>query len=183
MKLDKGFTLIELMVVISIIGLLSSITLASLSGARSKGRDARLIAEIKQLQNAMELYYFDNDRYPISTNCNATVPNTGWCNSVESLSSGHWIRDSGGIALTNYISKDPYRSDQGSTPDWLSAGAKTIFYFSNGYGGGGQWYMLVFSLENPHRALENADGVTAVNGTYFHYGNGANGILTIGRGR
>jgi type II secretory pathway pseudopilin PulG len=49
--------LIELLVVIAIIGLLSSVVLASLNGARLKGRDARRLADLKQLQVALELYY------------------------------------------------------------------------------------------------------------------------------
>lgn len=179
---SRGFTLIELLVVVAIIGVLSSIIFASTSSGRSKGRDAKLIADIKQLQNALDLYYLDTGRYPVSTNCGATAPNAGWCNSVESLLNDHWIKDDGLIALGPYISKDAYRSDQGAAPDWISSTSKTIFYFSNAYGGGGKWYMLVFSLENPNRALENTDGVTAADGTYFHYGNGTNGILTVGRG-
>ena len=53
----KGFTLIELLVVIAIIGVLASIVLASLNSARRKSRDARRIADIKQLQLALELYF------------------------------------------------------------------------------------------------------------------------------
>ena len=60
----RGFTLIELLVVIAIIGILSSIVLASLNSARQKGRDARRIADIKQLQLALELYYDANSSYP-----------------------------------------------------------------------------------------------------------------------
>lgn len=60
----RGFTLIELLVVIAIIGLLSSVILASLGGARAKGRDARRIADIRQLQMALELYYDTNNKYP-----------------------------------------------------------------------------------------------------------------------
>ena len=60
---SKGFTLIELLVVGAIIGLLSSIVLASLNSARSKGRDARRLADIKQLQIALELYYSENNAY------------------------------------------------------------------------------------------------------------------------
>ncbi|OGG50823.1 hypothetical protein A2763_00595 [Candidatus Kaiserbacteria bacterium RIFCSPHIGHO2_01_FULL_54_36] len=56
---EKGFTLIELLVVIAIIGLLSSVVLASLNNARKKGRDARRLADIKQLQLALELYSSD----------------------------------------------------------------------------------------------------------------------------
>ena len=61
---QRGFTLIELLVVIAIIGILSSIVLASLNSARQKGRDARRISDIQQLQLALELYYDANSQYP-----------------------------------------------------------------------------------------------------------------------
>jgi prepilin-type N-terminal cleavage/methylation domain-containing protein len=57
----KGFTLVELLVVIAVISLLSSIILASLNTARKKSRDARRIADIKQLQLAEELYSHTNN--------------------------------------------------------------------------------------------------------------------------
>lgn len=60
----RGFTLIELLVVIAIIGLLSSVVLASLNSARLKSRDARRMADLKQLQIALELYYNSNGSYP-----------------------------------------------------------------------------------------------------------------------
>lgn len=62
-----GFTLIELLVVIAIIGILASIVLASLNSARVKSRDARRVADIKQIQLALELYYNDNAVYPSTT--------------------------------------------------------------------------------------------------------------------
>lgn len=62
---SRGFTLIELLVVIAIIGLLASIVLASLNSARVKGRDARRVADLKQIQTALELYASDNNgNYP-----------------------------------------------------------------------------------------------------------------------
>jgi len=68
-KESRGFTLIELLVVIAIIGLLSSVILASLNGARKKSRDARRLADLKQLQTALELYYDSqaSPGYPVST--------------------------------------------------------------------------------------------------------------------
>jgi prepilin-type N-terminal cleavage/methylation domain-containing protein len=60
MKSKRGFTLIELLVVIAIIGILSTIVLVSLNSARKKGRDARRVADVRQLQLALELYY---DKY------------------------------------------------------------------------------------------------------------------------
>ncbi len=62
---NKGFTLIELLVVIAIIGILSSIVLASLNTARVKGRDAKRVADIKQIQTALEMYADSNNgAYP-----------------------------------------------------------------------------------------------------------------------
>lgn len=64
-KNHGGFTLIELLVVIAIIGMLASIVLASLNSARKKSRDARRVADIKQLQLALELYFDANSNaYP-----------------------------------------------------------------------------------------------------------------------
>ncbi len=65
-KLNRksGFTLIELLVVIAIIGVLASVVLASLNSARKKSRDARRVADIKQVQLALELYFDSKGSYP-----------------------------------------------------------------------------------------------------------------------
>src|SRR5574344_649626 len=60
----KGFTLIELLVVIAIIGILATLAIVSLTTARSSSRDAKRIADLKQLQTALELYYNDYGSYP-----------------------------------------------------------------------------------------------------------------------
>ncbi|MFQ5661819.1 MAG: type II secretion system protein [Candidatus Paceibacteria bacterium] len=71
----RGFTLIELLVVIAIIGILSSVVLASLNSARQKSRDAKRIAELRQLQTALQLYYEDNQGYPSAlTEANLVTP-------------------------------------------------------------------------------------------------------------
>jgi len=66
-KAAKGFTLIELLVVIAIIGILSSVVLASLNTARLKSRDTRRVADIKQIQLALQLYFDANGEYPDAT--------------------------------------------------------------------------------------------------------------------
>ncbi len=68
MKRAQGFTLIELLVVVAIIGLLSSVVFASLNSARMKARDARRMADFKNIGVAMELYYDEHGRYPPSPN-------------------------------------------------------------------------------------------------------------------
>ena len=65
-KKGAGFTLVELLVVISIIGILSSFAVVSLNSARMKARDALRKGDMAQLRTAIILYYDNNDEtYPI----------------------------------------------------------------------------------------------------------------------
>jgi len=65
MKRGKlGFTLIELLVVVAVIGLLSTLSIIALNQARARSRDARRLADIKQIQTALEMYYSDIGSYP-----------------------------------------------------------------------------------------------------------------------
>lgn len=64
-KNKKGFTLIELLVVIAIIGLLSTLAVVALTSARQKARDSKRVADMKQLQTAMELVFSQNGKYTI----------------------------------------------------------------------------------------------------------------------
>ncbi len=66
-KNHSGFTLIELLIVIAIIGLLATLAIISLTTAQRKARDTKRVADIKQLQNAVELYYSENAAYPVSS--------------------------------------------------------------------------------------------------------------------
>lgn len=64
MRRTAGFTLIEMLVVVAIIGLLSSVILVGLGDVRKDARDTRRIADIRQIQNALEIYYSTNQSYP-----------------------------------------------------------------------------------------------------------------------
>jgi prepilin-type N-terminal cleavage/methylation domain-containing protein len=59
-----GFSLVELLVVISIIGILAGIVYASVSGMGAKGRNADRQADLRNLQIAIEKYKDKNGRYP-----------------------------------------------------------------------------------------------------------------------
>lgn len=61
---QRGFTLVELLVVIAIIGILSGVVVAGLNNARAGARDAKRIADIKNIQIALAQYYFDQGKYP-----------------------------------------------------------------------------------------------------------------------
>lgn len=61
---QKGFTIIELLVVIVIIGILVALTLPNLFAAQARGRDSDRKNELKNLQQRLETYFGDNDFYP-----------------------------------------------------------------------------------------------------------------------
>jgi prepilin-type N-terminal cleavage/methylation domain-containing protein len=61
---SSGFTLVELLVAISIIAVLSAILLPNFMGARERARDAQRIQNLYSIKNALRLYYNDNQSYP-----------------------------------------------------------------------------------------------------------------------
>ena len=73
-KRQLGFTLFELLVSISIIGIMTALATVAYSGAQKKARDARRVEDIKSIQTAAEQYYSQNSYiYP----ANDTTPWTG----------------------------------------------------------------------------------------------------------
>lgn len=64
----NGFTFIEILVVVAIIGLLSGIGLTSYTTANKKARDGKRRADIEQIRSALEMYKADNSTYPASLN-------------------------------------------------------------------------------------------------------------------
>ena len=113
-KNKQGFTLIELLVVIAIIGLLSTLAVVALNNAREKSRDARRVADIKQIQTALELYYNDCALYPPP---------------AEVVPGGNINADDGtcpGAETTEYMAVVP--DDPLSTQDYDYTQADTLTY-------------------------------------------------------
>ena len=134
--LQKGFTLVELLVVIAVIGMLASIVLVSLGPAREKARDARRIADVRQMSTALEIEAASNNSVPLS-GCVGDLVDVSTCDGPGSAAD-----------LGNF--KDP------STPDTTIcvAGASTAtcqYAISKGGGGADAEtgdYQICFVLEN-----------------------------------
>jgi prepilin-type N-terminal cleavage/methylation domain-containing protein len=63
-KNEKGFTLIELMIVIAIIGILAAIAIPQFSAYRAKGFNSSSIGDIRNLRTEMETWYAEWNKYP-----------------------------------------------------------------------------------------------------------------------
>ena len=67
MKKSGGFTLLELLTVVAIIGLLVAVVSTNLAPGRAKGRDTARINQMRQIRIALESYYNDQGRYPTAS--------------------------------------------------------------------------------------------------------------------
>lgn len=76
--LKVGFTLIELLVVIAIIGVLAAIVLVQTGTAKKRGQDAVIQSALREVRNAAELYYNDNETYEgVCNSDNTTLSDDG----------------------------------------------------------------------------------------------------------
>lgn len=65
MKQQKGFTLIEFLIVIAVIALLAGLAMFSLTRAQRTARDTQVFKDLKTVQTALEFYYTQNSQYPV----------------------------------------------------------------------------------------------------------------------
>jgi len=98
-KPPRGFTLVEILVVISIISLLSSVVFASVNSARAKARDAKRASDLRQIATALEFYYDTNGSYP-AENC---VGGTWALNRADAISCWNDLQSK----LAPYLNKLP----------------------------------------------------------------------------
>jgi general secretion pathway protein G len=72
-RLQRGFSLIELIIVVTIIGILASVAIVNVRYAQRKAREAALKDNLFQMRKAIDNFYADKQRYP--SDLNELVPN------------------------------------------------------------------------------------------------------------
>ena len=74
---EGGFTLIEMVIVIVVIGILMGVAFQSVSGFQQNARDTRRLADLKKTQTFLELYYGKCGHYPTTGACGTPTAAAG----------------------------------------------------------------------------------------------------------
>lgn len=86
----KGFTLVEILIVVAIIAILASVALVGLGPVQRTGRDTRRTSDLRQVQNALELYYakcgfYPGPAQPAGADCTGPGGGQDWANMTAAI--------------------------------------------------------------------------------------------------
>src|SRR3989344_2766478 len=148
-----GFTLIELLVVIAIIGILIAAATVSYTKAQQKARDNRRKSDLKSVQQALELYFQQNGKYPslvadvsswrIRCNVNLDTSNKNWGEEFSCDENGR-ATDPPKEIYIQHLPKDPV----GSSVFNFSGQSQYVYFASTSTTASINSYQLWAQLEN-----------------------------------
>src|SRR5215210_4043905 len=75
---NQGFTIVELLIVIVVIGILAALVITTFTGIQQKARNTERETDIKAIHGQVEAYFAQNGKYPTLANLNDGTPTTGF---------------------------------------------------------------------------------------------------------
>jgi len=111
---NKGFTVVEMLVIITIIGIISSVVLVSISSFRANARDVVRYSDLENVQLALHLYHDKNGSYPSTGGDWWTVCTNGLDPTARDTSGANGYIPNLAPAYTAVLPTDPLGCVQGS---------------------------------------------------------------------
>lgn len=145
-KKQKGFTIVELLIVIVVIAILATISIVAYNGVQQRARDSQRKSDLAAIAKALELYRVDNGHYP-------PAASGGWCTQLSHPSIPH-LR----TALSLYMGqlpKDPLYADT----------YRDYFYRNNA----GNSYGLYAEMESSGNGSYSTGSCTTISSTAHSY--------------
>ena len=81
----SGFTIIEVLIVVSIIGMLATIMLVTYTNSLKRSRDNRRVADVESIRLAVNMYADKNGKYPDYSTPGVWSSNANWNNLASNL--------------------------------------------------------------------------------------------------
>lgn len=129
---ESGFTIIELLIVIAIIGILATLVLTNFQGAQAKGRDTVRTSDINSLYQKMEEFYNENGGYPdgalddtVAVGVNEAEA-LGTVDVLPGVDEGALTDEDGATIVSSFATTDP--------PATITIPGNTNEYAYNAYG-------------------------------------------------
>jgi type II secretion system protein G len=125
-RFNGGFTIVELLIVIVVIGILAAITIVAYNGVQGRARDTQRISDLKSIVKALEIYKINTGAYPtpISTpNASSWEVSTDGSNNATNFLSA--LVSSNGV---NKIPVDPVNTGATLNPSINSATFEYFYY-------------------------------------------------------
>ena len=85
---QKGFTIVELLIVIVVIGILAALVMNTFSGAQKKARDTQRSTDVNSISTQLEVYYNEKGGYPSANATDGLANNTWIGNNLKGLDLG-----------------------------------------------------------------------------------------------
>lgn len=104
-KNKHGFTIVELLIVIVVIGILAAITIVAYNGIQQRARNAQVIAGVEAYNKALRSYHAVNSAYPTTGGCLGANYPSNYC--WQGTSGTHTINATLDGNLANFISNKP----------------------------------------------------------------------------
>lgn len=182
-KSISGFTIVELLIVIVVIGILAAISIVAYNGVQSRANDTAAMSAAKQVANKVALYYVANDSYPASLSEVGIVDSNDtsyqydlgsewttyqWCSTSSVGKSSFYVSSSQGApakggcaghgqggqaAVTNYMTSPSFEAGMGCF-GWQNGSGYTGSITNSRSHSGSQSFMITAGNTSADRYLE-----------------------------
>ncbi|MGH7218561.1 MAG: type II secretion system protein [Candidatus Microsaccharimonas sp.] len=156
----RGFTIVELIIVIVVIAILATVTIVSYNAVSGNAKDAQRASDLRAISDAIKLYYLDHGQYPASSGSSGI--NNSWSASTDTS----WANLEAQL-VPEYMPSLPVDPENTMGSAVIGTSGRGYAYFRGSYCGSqyGQMYILVTRMSGDQK--DHFEGDCPTNALYY----------------